>query len=168
MPIERTDLTNEIFTGSGNPASAAGARTLLELGDMALQTVASQTFAPRCVKISKVFTDFQVGGLTKQVTLLTLPAHSVVDDVRMVVVIAGIGVTTLTLSAGLAASSLKYMLASDGKAAPGVAYTGVDLISGTLEAASVDLIVEAVATVDFLSLLSAGAWDFYITYRVFP
>lgn len=122
--------------------------------------------APTTVlRVNKTFTNFAVAGLTTIVTLTALPAKTIIEDIKMVVVTPGDSVTTLTFSVGITGTTTKYMTVQNGLASASTITLGTSLNS--LELNATNLVVEAIGTIANLNTMTQGSWDFYISYRTY-
>lgn len=138
------------------------------------------TFGFKRIKITRTYADFSDAGSTKQTTVFSLPAGAEIKDVYAVIntVFSGGSISAYTISVGIAAASVKYLLANDVKTATGnifgTAQKGVALSLGgvvrnadtNIESMSVatNVIAEAKSTGDTLNHATQGSIDIYIDY----
>lgn len=137
----------------------ATARTNLGLGLGAVQNIVA-------TRINKTFTDFSIAALTKTLDLITVPAKSIIRDVKLAIITPGNVVVSLTLSVGIAGNLTKYVIASDSLAVANTIYP-VALTSSDLRLASTTIQATAIATVSNLSAMGQGSFDFYILYETY-
>lgn len=140
-------------------------QSLSDLTDSLDLTDANSGLAiPRWVKATLGFAAFKTSGLTKQATLYTLPAGSVLMGVKMKhsASFRGSGITSYTVSVGIAADGDKYASAFDVWQSPGAyVYQLTNTLGGESHDAGTVLVASATANAN-LSNATAGNLDAWL------
>lgn len=147
-------------TPSDSPASSIRAwtqvGTSLYLWDgTAWREVADATYQPTWRKFAVGFADLQVASTSKQLTVASMAAGTVVHaaEIRVTTALAGTSISALTLSLGRTGATTAFVGAFTGLALGNGTYGGTSFESS---ASAVDLVLEALATGANLSALNAG------------
>lgn len=128
----------------------------------------------RLAIVTKTFSDFSTAGLTNDLEILSLPAGGVIRDcyARVTTGFSGGTIATYTISAGIAGSVLKYMIANSAAAAAslianGTKGTALTTIQTNVESftAATSIRAYATSTVDTLNHATQGSITFYIAYH---
>lgn len=114
------------------------------------------------------YQQFKVAALTNKIILTNLPIFGEIISAFMYVEVAFVGTATLNLSVGQTSDTDGLLTAQDGKTTGFKNVIGTDLTTNRAvysATANTPIVVEAVATVNNLSLLTAGRVRIYLTYN---
>ena len=121
----------------------------------------------RTIKIPVVFGDFTAAATTEAISLIDVPAGTVLESVKLKhsIPFTGGGSTTMTLSVGNAGTPAKYATAFDVFQATGpLVFQVENLIGGESHTALSQIDVVATSDVN-VNLLTAGAAEIWVTLR---
>lgn len=112
-------------------------------------------------------------GLTQDIPALALPAQSYVSAVRIKTNVASVGTATLTALIGVTATNNFFLSAAFNLAAAPSATNFAPASSagngvGNNTTAAIATVVGLTATVNNLSLLTAGEWDVWFQVNIMP
>lgn len=124
--------------------------------------------APHWIKITKNFSDFSTAGLSSTITLISLPAGSVVTATSMKVGTAFTGgiIASYTLSVGVA-SNIDLLPASSSFTTTTRPFVS-NLAVGIKTATSENVGITAISTVGLLNAATAGSVDVYLLVSSLP
>lgn len=122
---------------------------------------------PGWVKYTIGFAQLQTAAVTNAVAIFTLPAGGYIQRVVMNVTTPFVGTTTITGSVGRAGSVARYVAVSN-LAVAGVSLDGITAPLFESIGSPTVINLNAISTIDNLSLLSAGSVDVYFLVSTLP
>lgn len=159
LPTELPALANRTITGTANQIDVTN-------GDgVAGNPVLAGRYGT--IKVSKTFADFSTAGLVNTINLIAMPA-------KTKVVLSGLGVNTIADSVvtlgfdiGIIGNLGLFTSGADGQT---LTPTSVPLNGNESEMIlpSYTVVATATAVGANLDTVTQGAWDFYISYEIYP